>query len=520
MDVSRSTLLTAASLADKAAFRLGLVEVRPATRTISRGDSHEKVEPRVMQVLVALAEAYGEVLTREALFYRCWGGVYVGDDSLNRAIAGVRRVAAGIAADSFEVETIPRTGYRLIAEERPVAVDDLGEVWNDMADTSPAVGISRRWLLAGGAAAAMAGGVFLYGRGAGASDPAVPLMAQSRTQMRSGTEDGKASAVRLSRQAVRVSPGNAEAWGLLALTMARSDEHAMGRATIAMTEIESAADRALQIDPGNADARAALAIAIPYFGDWLAAERRFDAVLAEHPDHVFTRDSRQFMLGAVGRMKESGVARIALPESANLDATLAFKRIYALWFLGRIAEADRAADQVLEIWPREPGAWFARLWVLAGTGRLDRARAHVADRAARPELPPPVFAGIDAALEAAQSGQPGAIAGVSQRLLAGVRENVAAVVNAMMLLNVMGALDQAFDLAQAYYLERGPLIAALDWRPGQPVVPDQRRRKTNMIFTPLAAPMQQDPRFMPLMEEIGLADYWARRGIAPDFLRR
>lgn len=520
MDVSRSTLLTAASLADRAAFRLGTVEVRPATRTITRGDEQEKVEPRVMQVLVALAEAYGEVLTREALFYRCWGGVYVGDDSLNRAIAGVRRVAAGIAGGSFEVETIPRTGYRLIADEMPVAVDDPGDMPHQTGDAGAGRGISRRWLLAGGGAALVAGSAFILARGFGEPDPAEPLMTQSRTQMRSGTADGKANAIRLARQAAQASPGNAEAWGLLALTLARSDEHAMDRATIPMSDIQTAADRALQIDPGNADAKAALAIAIPYFGDWLAAERRFDAVLAEHPDHVFTRDSRQFMLGAVGRMKESALARVAMPDSANLDATMAFKRIYALWFLDRVAEADRAADQVLEIWPREPGAWFARLWVLAGSGRLDRARAHVADRAARPELPPPIFAGIDAALGAAQSGQPAAIAAVSQGLLAGVRQNVAAVVNAMMLLNVMGAMDPLFDLANAYYLERGPLIAALDWRPGQPVVPDQRRRKTNMIFTPLAAPMQQDARFMPLMEEIGLADYWARRGVGPDFLSR
>jgi hypothetical protein len=39
-----------------------------------------------------------------------------------------------------------------------------------------------------------------------------------------------------------------------------------------------------------------------------------------------------------------------------------------------------------------------------------------------------------------------------------------------------------------------------------------------MLFTPTAAPMQRDPRFMPLMEEMGLADYWKRRGIVPDFL--
>jgi hypothetical protein len=73
-------------------------------------------------------------------------------------------------------------------------------------------------------------------------------------------------------------------------------------------------------------------------------------------------------------------------------------------------------------------------------------------------------------------------------------------------------------LAEAYYLEQGPIIAAMKWRPGQPFVPDQRRRKTNMLFTPVAATMQRDPRFQPLMNRMGLTNYWDRRGIVPDFL--
>ena len=54
--------------------------------------------------------------------------------------------------------------------------------------------------------------------------------------------------------------------------------------------------------------------------------------------------------------------------------------------------------------------------------------------------------------------------------------------------------------------------------PGEPLMPDQRRRKTNMMFTPLAAPMQRDQRFLPLMREIGLEAYWRQRGVTPDFL--
>lgn len=113
MHGTTDALLTTSALAERADFTLGDVLVSPSTRTIRGPGGSADVEPRVMQVLVVLADAAGAVVTRETLFRRCWGGVYVGDDSLNRAVAGVRRVAAEVSRGSLTVETIPRTGYRL-----------------------------------------------------------------------------------------------------------------------------------------------------------------------------------------------------------------------------------------------------------------------------------------------------------------------------------------------------------------------------------------------------------------------
>ena len=119
MDMSRSVLMTSASLAELPDFTVGDIRVCPSSRTLDGPGGTIQVEPRVMQVLVVLADADGAVVTCDTLLNRCWGGVYVGDDSLNRAVAGVRRVASRIGGDSLEIETIPRTGYRLIS--RPSA---------------------------------------------------------------------------------------------------------------------------------------------------------------------------------------------------------------------------------------------------------------------------------------------------------------------------------------------------------------------------------------------------------------
>jgi DNA-binding winged helix-turn-helix (wHTH) protein/TolB-like protein len=98
-------------LAHEAAFALGGVEVRPATREAVADEVTEDLEPRVMQVLVALNRRRGDVVSRDELILSCWGGRAVGDDAINRCIARIRRLSE--IHGGFSVETIPRVGYRL-----------------------------------------------------------------------------------------------------------------------------------------------------------------------------------------------------------------------------------------------------------------------------------------------------------------------------------------------------------------------------------------------------------------------
>ena len=67
-----------------------------------------------MQVLVLLAGARGAVVDRERLTARCWDGRVVGDNAVNRVISILRRLATETGA--FQLETVPRVGYRLIEQ--------------------------------------------------------------------------------------------------------------------------------------------------------------------------------------------------------------------------------------------------------------------------------------------------------------------------------------------------------------------------------------------------------------------
>jgi tetratricopeptide (TPR) repeat protein len=67
-----------------------------------------------MKVLVALARANGGVVSRGELIAACWEGRVVSDDAIHRAVSQLRRFGAGFGADAFQVETVPRVGFRLI----------------------------------------------------------------------------------------------------------------------------------------------------------------------------------------------------------------------------------------------------------------------------------------------------------------------------------------------------------------------------------------------------------------------
>ncbi len=110
-------------LSTELSFALGPHLVRPSAREIAAGAQRITLEPRVMQVLVALAQQRGETVSRDRLIARCWGGAVVGEDSVQRCIGRLRKVADTIGG--FEIETLSRIGYRLHAN--PSSPPDAAE---------------------------------------------------------------------------------------------------------------------------------------------------------------------------------------------------------------------------------------------------------------------------------------------------------------------------------------------------------------------------------------------------------
>jgi TolB-like protein/DNA-binding winged helix-turn-helix (wHTH) protein/Tfp pilus assembly protein PilF len=101
-------------------------EIHPETLRVSRGDDCVKLEPKVMQVLLYLAEKAGQVVSRQEIEEHVWRNQIVGYDAISRTIVNIRKALNDSSRDPRVIETIPKVGYRLIAEVRRSVADQSG----------------------------------------------------------------------------------------------------------------------------------------------------------------------------------------------------------------------------------------------------------------------------------------------------------------------------------------------------------------------------------------------------------
>ncbi len=137
-------------------FYVGRWLVEPSNGRIRNGSHEARFEPKVMQVLVFLSKKAGRTVSRDELIDNVWNGMVVSEDAINRCISRLRRTLH--AESGVKIETLPKIGYRLLAEireapgtERSEIREELPPVPSASAELQPArASRSRRvWLFSG-----------------------------------------------------------------------------------------------------------------------------------------------------------------------------------------------------------------------------------------------------------------------------------------------------------------------------------------------------------------------------------
>lgn len=96
-------------------FAIGDRLVEPARNRICSAEGETPVEPKVMAVLLCLAERAGEVVSRQTLYDAVWGKTIVSDQALTNCISELRQALGDDRAKPGYIETVPKRGYRLVA---------------------------------------------------------------------------------------------------------------------------------------------------------------------------------------------------------------------------------------------------------------------------------------------------------------------------------------------------------------------------------------------------------------------
>ncbi len=464
-------------LPPKAMLRFNGFELDPSTGELHRDGEVIRLQPQPSKVLIRLVAAAGEVVTRDALYRLLWpeGRHVDAERGLNFCIKELRRSLGDDARSPHFIETLPRRGYRFVAEvtavSRPRSAGWLRAVRSDeIADRSGSArwSLTSRWsrlsaamallvVSAIGVGAFMARSNSASGSAPGQESPPPEAYLQGKFLVAAGTVDGLDRGLEAFRQAVEQDPDHAASWTAL------SEIHLM-RARWVGNDLQEALDSALQtarraveLDPESPSAHIALSRAVLYRDlDWRRSESAVGRALELDPQAAAAYSHRAFLRAGQGRfaqaLADARLARRLQPEDPSIQLDLGW-----YYYLARdYQQAAAACRGALDLDPSFQPAKDCLLSVqlverpeLDATTRSDRRRV------------------VQSLRESAEASRCAAVPLATE-------------------LTTLGDFDAAFDWLEVAYETRSswlPLVAV----------------------EPRLQPLHRDPRWSSLIDRLGLS---------------
>ncbi|ANM30079.1 hypothetical protein ABI59_11600 [Acidobacteria bacterium Mor1] len=358
-------------------YRFAGFELRVDQGELRRGSETVELQPQPFKVLTLLVRRAGELVTRDQLRDEIWGReTHVDfDRGLNFCIKQVRRALGDDAAEPRFIRTLPRRGYRFVAEVESA----------DSLKAAPAAGSMRR---ASTVAAAAVGVVLLtlgvtwwFGSAASRDAPVDPaatdMFLRGQHALQQGTSEGLEQGRELLRRATEIAPELAQAH----LALARSY---MGEASEdTVSEARSALDRALDADPYLAEAWAMRGVMrLDLDWDWAGAEEALSRAVELSPESAGFRHAFARYLSLAGRHEE---AIFQIDKAMSLEPVSTALKADGGWYYylaRRFDAAEALCRTTVGLDPANQNAWWCLLQVYQQQGR-DRDLLEAAHALAR-----------------------------------------------------------------------------------------------------------------------------------------
>ncbi len=357
-------------------YRFAGFELRVDQGELHRGSETVQLQRQPFKVLTLLVRRAGQLVTREELRDEIWGReTHVDfDRGLNFCIKQVRRALGDDAAEPRFIRTLPRRGYRFIAEVEPSAP----------STSAPAGGSMRR---ASTVAAAAAGVVLLtlgvtwwFGSAASRETPVDPLamdlFLRGQHLLQQGTPEGLEQGRQLLLRATETAPELAQAHLALARSFLGDAAHnaAEEAAEDATTKARAAVDRALEADPFLAEAwalRGGMRLHLEW--DWEGAGKAYARAVELDPDDPTLRHAYANYLSLAGDHEQ---AVVQIEQAMQLDPVSTALKADGGWFLyraRRFEEAESLCRTTVELDPSNRNGWWCLLQLCERTGRAEEA---------------------------------------------------------------------------------------------------------------------------------------------------
>src|SRR5687768_17029528 len=97
-------------------YRFGRFHLDPADRQLRRDGAPVELNARYLDALTLLVSEQGRLVTKDRFLGEVWRGVPVTDEALTQCIKSLRKQLGDDAAAPRFIETVPKHGYRFVAE--------------------------------------------------------------------------------------------------------------------------------------------------------------------------------------------------------------------------------------------------------------------------------------------------------------------------------------------------------------------------------------------------------------------
>jgi len=103
---------------DNHSYDFGRFRLKVAERVLLREGELVPLTPKVFDILVTLVENGGQVVAKDDLMKRVWPNTFVEEGNLTQNISLLRKALGEAPGGAQFIETVPRRGYRFVAETK------------------------------------------------------------------------------------------------------------------------------------------------------------------------------------------------------------------------------------------------------------------------------------------------------------------------------------------------------------------------------------------------------------------